>query len=154
MHQVEDIEDITLTCGRVEIGAIQTPTGSRWVSNNYITRCHRQLELVGVRVAVRASENQLPAEGLGPQDPGWATQQNEKEVLLKTEELWVNMLQSVQSPTQLSYTTLSQHFRIKCERYFFSKEMCSFVIIVDHVSAYICIRIVVSRLHNINTCTR
>ena len=35
-------------------------------------------QLVGVRVVVRGSENQLPAEGLGPQD----SQQNEKEVLL------------------------------------------------------------------------
>ena len=62
---------ITLTCGRVEFGAIATPTGSRWMSNNYITRCHRRLELVGVgfRVAVRGSENQLQTEGLGPQDP-------------------------------------------------------------------------------------
>ena len=44
-------------------------------------------------------------------NPGWAPQQNEKEVLLKTEELGVNMLQSVQSPTHLSHTTLSQPFR-------------------------------------------
>ena len=40
---------ITLTCGRVEFGAIATPTGSRWMSNNYITRCHRQFRLVGVQ---------------------------------------------------------------------------------------------------------
>ena len=39
---------ITLTCGRVEYGAIATPTWSRWTSNNYITRCHRRFELVGV----------------------------------------------------------------------------------------------------------
>ena len=44
-----------------------------------------------------------------------------------------------------SHTTLS---RIKCERYIFFKEACLFVIIVDYVSAYICIRIVVSRLCN------
>ena len=44
---------ITLTCGRVEFGAIATPTGSRRMSNNYITRCHRHLEAVGVKVAVR-----------------------------------------------------------------------------------------------------
>ena len=44
--------------------------------------------------------------------PSWAAQQNEKEVLLKTEELGVNMLQSVQSPTHLNpFTTLSQPFR-------------------------------------------
>ena len=39
-------------------------------------------QLVGIRVAVWGSENQLQTEGLGPQDPGWAAQQNEKEVQL------------------------------------------------------------------------
>ena len=57
------------------------------------------------------SESQRQTVGLGPQDPGWAAQQNEKEVLLKTEGLGVNMLQSVQSPSHLSHTTLSQPFR-------------------------------------------
>ena len=38
--------NITLNCGRVEFGADATPTGSRWMSNNYITRCHRRLESV------------------------------------------------------------------------------------------------------------
>ena len=33
-------------------GQMRTPTGSRWRSNNYITRCHRRLESVGVWVAV------------------------------------------------------------------------------------------------------
>ena len=41
--------NITLTCGRVEFGADATLTGSRWMSNNYITRCNRWFELVGVR---------------------------------------------------------------------------------------------------------
>ena len=71
----------------------------------------------------------------------------------KSEELGVNMLQSVPSPTHLSHTTLS---RIKRERYIFLKNCVrSFVrsfIIVDYVSACICIRIVVSQLYNnINT---
>ena len=56
------------------------------------------------------------------------------------------MLQSVQSPTHLSYTTLSQPFRIKYERYIFSKEVCSFVIVIDFVSACICI-IVIQQYH-------
>ena len=46
-------------------------------------------------VAVRGSENQLSAEGWALRDPGWAAQQDEKEVLLNTEELGVNMLQSL-----------------------------------------------------------
>ena len=68
-------------------------------------------QLVGVRVAVRGSENQFQTEGMGTQDPGWAAQQKEEEVLLWPEELGVNMLQSVSSPTHLSHTTLSQPFR-------------------------------------------
>ena len=36
-----------LDCGQVELDADVTPTRSRWVSNNYITRCHRQVERVG-----------------------------------------------------------------------------------------------------------
>ena len=62
-------QDITLTVDGFEFGAIVTPTGRRWVSNNYITLCHSRSQLVGVRVAVRGSENQLSAEVLGPQNP-------------------------------------------------------------------------------------
>ena len=69
-------QDITLTCGRFEFGADATPTRSRWMADNDITRCHGQFESVGVRVAVRGSENQLPAEGLDPQDP-WLSSQAE-----------------------------------------------------------------------------
>ena len=54
------------------------------------------------------------------------------------------MLQSVQSPTHLSHTTLSQPFQIKRERYIFLKKCVRSFIIVDFVSACICIRIVVS----------
>ena len=39
-------------------------------------------------------------------------------------------------------------FENKVWEVYFSKEVCSFVIIVDYVSAYICIRIVISRLYN------
>ena len=46
--QVHQVEDITLTCGRVEFGADATPIRSRWSSNNHITGCHRRFELVGV----------------------------------------------------------------------------------------------------------
>ena len=61
------------------------------------------------------------------------------------------MLQSVPSPTHLSHITNINPFAtlsiIKCERYIFLKE---FFIIVDYVSACICIRIVVSWLYNIS----
>ena len=61
-------------------------------------------------------------------------------MLLKTEELGVNMLQSVQSPTHLSHTTLSQPFRIKCERYIFLKKCARsslLLILFPHVYIYI-----------------
>ena len=40
--------NITLTCEQVEFSANAMPTGSRWTSNNYITRCHRRFESVGI----------------------------------------------------------------------------------------------------------
>ena len=97
-------------------------------------------QLVGVLVAVRSSENQLQTEGLGPQDPSWAAQQNEEEVLLWPEELGVNMLLSVPSPTHPSHTTLSQPFRIKCERYIFLKKcfrLSLLLIMFPHVYIYV-----------------
>ena len=44
------ISGYNLDCGRVELGADMTPTRSRWMSNNYITWCDRQVQLVGVRI--------------------------------------------------------------------------------------------------------
>ena len=97
--------------GRVEFGENVTLTGSKWALNNYITRFHREFKLLGVSLlefeAVRTNSWQR-IWALGT--PGWAAQQNEKELLLKTDELGVNMLQSVQSPTHLSHRTLSQLF--------------------------------------------
>ena len=51
------------------------------------------------------------------------------------------MLQFVQSPTHLSHITLSQPFRIKCERYIFLKKcVCSLLLILfPHVYVYGCI---------------
>ena len=55
-------------------GQIRKPKGSRWMSNNYITRCHRQLESVGVRFAVPVWDKipewePAPDRGLGPSGP-------------------------------------------------------------------------------------
>ena len=57
----------------------------------------------------------------------------------------------------LQLTSHTQYFRNpfatlsnKVSEVYFSKEVCSFVIIVNYVSACICIRIVVSRLCNTN----
>ena len=94
-------------------------------------------QLVGVRVAVRGSENQLPAEGLGPQDPRLSSP---AEWERSAEELGVNMLQSVPSPTHPSHITLSQPFRIKCERYIFLKKCVRsslLLILFLHVYVYV-----------------
>ena len=94
---------------QVELGTNATLTGSRWVSNNDITRCDRKFRKLEIRCC---REHQHPAEG--PQDPRLSSPA-EREVLLNTKELEVNMLQFVQSPTHLSYITLSQplcnHFK-------------------------------------------
>ena len=98
------------------------------------------------------SESQRQTEGLGPQDPGWAAQLNEEEVLLWSEELGVNMLQFV--PVSNSPLTHKKHqpfcnaFENKVWEVYFSKEVCLFVIIVDYVSACICICIDVWWLYN------
>ena len=49
-------------------------------------------------------------------------------------------VQSHNSPLSHNpFATLSKPFRIKCERYIFFKEPCSFVIIFDFASACICV---------------
>ena len=126
------------------------------MSNNYITRCHGHFELVGVSLlefesqfeAVRTSSEQ---RAWHLRTPGWAAQQNEKEVLLSSEELggqYVAVCSVSNSPlTHNPFATLSN----KVWEVYFSKELCLFVIIVDYVSACICIRIVVSWPYNILT---
>ena len=94
--------NITLTCGRGWIRwwwQMRTPRGSSWVSNKNITRCHRRLESVRVPVVVGNSWGQDASvrtacrlRALGPQWPMVELPiQNAEEVLLWSEELWVNM---------------------------------------------------------------
>ena len=95
---------------------MRTPTGNRWVSNNYITQVPQtawvsQFESVQFQSQLGTScrfESQRQTEGLGPQ---WPTveqpSQDEKEVLLWSEELCVNMWQSV--PVSNSPLTHNQH---------------------------------------------
>ena len=122
------------------------PTRSRWMSNNYITRCQSWSQLVEVRVAVRDSENQLPAEGLGLQNhrlSSLAEWERSAAIVRGTWGQYVAVFSVSNSPLTLNpFTTLSN----KVWEIYFSKEGCSFVIIVDYVSA--CIRIVVSQLYN------
>ena len=128
------------------------PLGSRWVSNIYITRCNSWSQLVGV--AARGSENQLPAEGLGPQDPRLSSPAEWGSSSAKGRGTWgqyVAVCSVSNSPlTHNPFVTLSN----KMWKVYFSEEVCSFVIIVDYVSACICIRIFVSRLYKITSLQR
>ena len=79
---VYPVEDIRVSPWGVEFGAIATPTGSRWKSNNYITRCQSWNQLVGVRVAVREVKTSFQQRTWALRTPSWAAWQNEKDVLL------------------------------------------------------------------------
>ena len=151
MHLVKDIGISPWPVGWLNSVQMRMPTGSRWVSNNYITRCHRRLESVSLSCSLSSScsqlgtrcpcESQLQTEGLGPQ---WPTveqpSQDAKEMLLWSEEPWVNMLQSV--PVSNSPLTHNQHqpFRIKCERYIFIKKCVHSFIKVRHY-CWLCFRL-------------
>ena len=95
-------------------------TGSSWMSNNYITRCHRRLESVRGRRQFSSSGSSGWRQGASVRTAGrlglaalsdpWLSNpsQDEEEVLLwLREELWVNMLQSV--PVSNSPLTHNQH---------------------------------------------
>ena len=167
MHPVKDIR---VWPWWVELGADVMPTGSRRASNNYITRCHRQVQSWSQDAVVRTSTQQ---RAMGPQDPRLSSSaeqekdagQNKKE----TEELGLNMLQPSRtrkrcwaeqerdrgtgaqyvavcsvsnSPlTHNPFTTISK----KVWEVYFSKEQCLFIIIVltmfPHVYVYSCIYI-------------
>ena len=146
MHPFEDIGISPWPVDVVEFGADAMPTGSWWMSNNYITRCHRRFESVGVRVAVPIGDKMpecepSPDRRLGPSGPTVEQpSQNAKEVLLWSEELWVNMWQSI--PVSNSPLTHNQHqpFRIKCERYLFiKKRIRSFIEPLHYV--WLCFRL-------------
>ena len=125
---------------------MHTSTGSRWMSNNYITRCHRRLEAVGVRVAVLVGDKMpewepAPDRELGSSGPTVEQlSQNEEEVLL-SEELWVNMWQSI--PVSSSPLTHNQYqpFRIKRERYIFIKKRVRsfFEVVIMFLFTFACI---------------
>ena len=135
------------------------PTGSRWASNNYITRCHRRLEAVSsVPVAVGdrmpAEREPAPDRGLGPSAThGWAAQprsgRSAAMVARRTLGQYVAVCLRLQLTSHIQPTsTLS---RIKCERYIFLKKcvrsFIEVVTIVDYISPYICICICIMYMY-------
>ena len=147
VHPIEDVEDVTLTCGRVEFGAHATPTGSRWTSDNYTTRWVSWSQLFGVSwlefEAVKTSSRQRACS------PQWPPVEQLRRMRKKYCYSQRNLGSICCSLFRLQLTSHTQPFREVWEVYF-SKEVCSFVILVENISGYICIRIVVSRLYNNN----
>ena len=122
---------------------MRTPTGSRWVSNNYITRCHSglqsvlefelqlQLQLESVSVAVGdrmpAEWEPAPDRGLGPSVTyGWAAQpERERSAAMVRRTLGQYM--AVYPLLQLtSHTQLTSTLSNKVWEVYFYKEVCSF----------------------------
>ena len=131
------------------------------MSNNYITRCHRHFQLVGfsylesVCWSSSCSSRQwetVPSRGLGPSGPPVKQPSRMRKKCCDSQRNLGSICCSlfplqVTSHTQAfcnPFATLSN----KMNEAYFSKEVCSFVIIVDFVFACICIRIVVSRQYN------
>ena len=119
MHQVEDIGISPWPVNVVEFGAdVYT---------------HRK------QVGIKQLYNQVQQTAWALRTNGWATHQNAKEVLLWSEELEVNMWQSVTVSNSPLTHKKHQPFWIKWEKYIFIKKCVRFVHWSHHyVSAYIC----------------
>ena len=118
---------------------MRTPTGSRWMSNNYITRCQRRLGLVGVRgsqfKAVSSSSvgdkmlewEPAPDRGLGPSGPTVERPSRmRKKCCYGQRNLGSICGSRSRSPNHLSHISNINLFatlsRIKCEKYIFIKK--------------------------------
>ena len=116
--------NITLTCRRGWIRwwwQMRTPSGSRWMSDNYITRCHRRLGSVQfqfqLEIGCQRSEKQLQTEGWGLQ---WPTVEQPSQNGQKNLGSICSSLSP--TPTHLSHTRNITLSRIKCEWYIFIKK--------------------------------
>ena len=113
-------------------------------ANNYITKCHRRLGLVGISCSWSSSCSSrqwepAPDRGLAAlNDPRLSSPVEWEWSAAKTRGRWG---QYVAVCSRLQLTSHTQPFRDPYENKVwevdFSKEVCSFVIIVDNVSAYI-----------------
>ena len=131
VHPVEDIGILPWPVDMVEFGEMRMPTGNRWMANNYITRCHRQLGLVSSRqwvpVAVEDSENQLQTEGLGPQCPlGWAAQPECERSAAMVRKTWDQYVAVCPRLQLTSHTQPTSTLSNKVWEVYFYKKACSF----------------------------
>ena len=145
---------------------MRMPTGSRWMSNNYINRHHSLIEFETVPVAVSSSSvpvtvgDRMPAEwepapdrGLEPPAThGWAAQprwgRSTAMVPRRTFGQYVAVCTRLQFT---SHTQQTSPFRIKCERYIFIKK-CGRSFIEVRILCWLCFRIlciyICMRLYN------
>ena len=129
------------------------PTGSRWMSNNYITRGHRRLGSVrdslvvrgsSVPVAVGGSWEPTPDRGLGPSvTHSWAAQLEwgrSAAMVRGTLGQYVASVSVSNSPlTHNQHQPFRNPFENKVWEVYFYKEVSSFVHWSRHyASAYIC----------------
>ena len=124
--KVHTVEDITLTCGRVDFGADATPTRSRLMSNNDITRCHSWSQLVGVRGSSRLWEP-APSRGLGPSGPLVEQPSRIRKKCCYSQRNLGSICYSLFSLQLPSHTQPFRNpFENKVWEVYFSKEVCSF----------------------------
>ena len=128
---------------------MRMPTGSRWASNNYITRCHRWLGLVSSSCSWRTRcqrENQLADWGLAVlSDPRLSSPARRQKKCCYGQKNLGSICSSLSpSPAHLSHTTNINPFttllRIKCERYIFIKMCVRSFIEVCHY-CWLCFRV-------------
>ena len=117
-------------------------SGSWWTQENYITRCLRRFEPVGVSWRQDA---ELRANGwqsvCALSDPRLSNpSQDEGDVLLWLEELGSICSSLSPSQTHLSHTTNNNPFENKVWEIYFYKEVCSFVHWSRHY-CWLCFRI-------------
>ena len=92
-------------------------------------------------------ENKLADWGLWALSDPWLSKpkpRRERNAAMVKRRTWGQYSSLTPSPAHLSHTTTITFSRIKCERLYFHKEVCSSVhwssyIMFDYVSAYICI---------------
>ena len=110
---------------------MRKPTGSRWVSNNYITRCHRRLGSVAVRIAVPVGDK-MPEWELAP-DRGSTVEQpgRMRKKCFYGQKNFGSICSSLfPSSFHLSHTTNINPFANKVWEVYFIKELCSFIEVV------------------------
>ena len=119
-------QNITFTCGWVEFGADATLTGSRWALNNYITRCHRWFELVGVNSSCSSRQwEPAPDRGLAAlSDPRLGSPAEWERSAAIVRGTWGQYV----AVCSISNSPLTHNpFENKVWEVYFSKEVCSFV---------------------------